>query len=112
MRPCWCRQGERRINGFRDWRFYGSVTEPHERIGKVARSSVGMILDLLLPTQCLACGAAVDRTGALCAECWSRTAFIEPPLCRRCGLPFEVDEDEVVLCGVCLDAPPDSSGAL
>ena len=70
-----------------------------------------MVLDLLLPPQCLACGAAVDRTGALCAECWSRTAFIVPPLCNRCGLPFEVDEGEDVLCGACLDTPPDFDGA-
>ena len=70
-----------------------------------------MVLDLLLPPQCLACGAAVDRTGALCAERWSRTAFIVPPLCNRCGLPFEVDEGEDVLCGACLDTPPDFDGA-
>lgn len=70
-----------------------------------------MVLDLLLPPQCLACGAAVDRTGALCAACWKRTAFIEPPICNRCGLPFEVDEGEDILCGACLDSPPDFDGA-
>ncbi len=66
-----------------------------------------MALDLLLPPLCLACGAAVDRMGTLCADCWQRASFIEPPACACCGSPFEVDEGPGALCAPCLDAPPD-----
>ena len=100
-----------RIDGFQDWRFDASVMRAHERIGKGVRSGVGIVLDFLLPPQCLAFGAAVDRPGTLCAECWNGTAFIKPPICGRCGMQFEVDEGEDVLRGACLDAPPNFDGA-
>ena len=31
----------------------------------------GLLLDALLPPQCLCCGEMVDRQGNLCAPCWS-----------------------------------------
>lgn len=78
------------------------------------------LLDLLLPPRCLACGAAVDRTGSLCAACWGTLHFIDQPLCRHCGRPFDLPpgagegEDGAErgewLCGPCLAQPPAYDG--
>jgi ComF family protein len=48
----------------------------------------GLLLDALLPPQCLCCGEMVDRQGNLCAPCWSSMRFLEQPCCRACGFPF------------------------
>ncbi|WP_231712398.1 ComF family protein [Vineibacter terrae] len=63
-------------------------------------------LDVLLPPQCLSCSAAVDMPGMLCAACWSRIAFITPPLCACCGIPFEVDAGPDTLCAACMAKRP------
>ncbi len=65
----------------------------------------------LLPPLCLACRALVGEAGSLCAECWQGVDFLEAPLCRLCGFPFEydpVDHDPGVeaLCGACLRREP------
>ncbi|HLI11040.1 MAG TPA: ComF family protein [Alphaproteobacteria bacterium] len=64
------------------------------------------LLGAVLPARCLGCGAVVDRPGLLCAPCWSEIAFLGPPLCACCGLPFEVAPGEPALCGACLARHP------
>lgn len=71
-------------------------------VGRIATSA----LDLLLPPRCLACGGLVGQAHSLCADCWRAVSFIAPPLCARCGYPFEFDEGEGALCGVCTRDPP------
>lgn len=66
----------------------------------------GAILDLLLPPRCLKCGAEISGEGALCAECWRGIAFLQPPYCSRCGLPFEVDLGADAICGACAREGP------
>jgi ComF family protein len=73
---------------------------------KVARHGASSVLDLLLPPQCLQCRAPVDRQGLLCAECWRGVAFITPPYCAICGLPFAHDEGPEAICGACAEAAP------
>jgi ComF family protein len=65
-----------------------------------------LLIDLLIPPRCLLCAVPVPRGGGLCADCWGRLSFLGPPLCQRCGLPFEVEGVEASLCGACLVAPP------
>lgn len=70
---------------------------------------LGAVLDLLLPHQCLKCGAVTGGAGALCTRCWAGISFIAPPVCGRCGYPFELGDasggaDGV--CGACLRDPP------
>ena len=65
-----------------------------------------LALDALLPPRCLACAAAVDVPGRLCAGCWSAVDFIAPPQCALCGFPFDYDEGADVLCGACIASPP------
>ncbi|HKR18535.1 MAG TPA: ComF family protein [Stellaceae bacterium] len=64
------------------------------------------LLDLLLPPRCLKCGVEIGGNGALCAECWRGIAFLHPPCCARCGLPFEIDLGAEAICGACARETP------
>lgn len=64
------------------------------------------LLDLLLPPRCLKCGVEIGGDGALCAECWRGIAFLQPPCCARCGLPFEIDLGAEAICGACARETP------
>ncbi len=65
-----------------------------------------LALNAVLPPRCLSCGALVERSGALCGTCWAEIAFLAPPLCACCGLPFEYDLGPGALCGACTHEPP------
>ena len=62
-------------------------------------------LALVLPPLCLSCRAVVAEAGSLCPDCWGKIAFLAPPFCAACGLPFEHDVGPDALCGACLDDP-------
>ena len=65
------------------------------------------VADLLLPPLCPLCATLVGEPGTLCPACWSRLGFIAAPLCRCCGLPFELDPGgDAPLCGACAAQPP------
>jgi ComF family protein len=64
-------------------------------------------LDVLFPPRCLRCGTELEAAGALCVECWPKIAFIAPPQCACCGLPFPFDAGAGALCAACVQAPPD-----
>jgi ComF family protein len=64
------------------------------------------VIDVLLPPRCLACGETVTAAGTLCARCWRGLTFLGRPCCARCGLPFEFDLGESVLCGDCAREAP------
>lgn len=63
-------------------------------------------LDVLLPPRCIGCGDVGPRQGELCAACWSALRFIQPPLCRSCGLPLPHTVVGEPLCGACAASPP------
>lgn len=63
-------------------------------------------LDTLFPPRCFACGEMVGGQGSLCAACWGEVDFISAPMCRHCGMPFEVDAGEGGECMPCLQSPP------
>jgi ComF family protein len=62
-------------------------------------------LDIALPTLCVACREPVDGEG-VCAECWSKLAFIEPPYCPRLGIPFVYDPGPELLSMEAIANPP------
>jgi ComF family protein len=64
------------------------------------------MLDIVLPPRCLKCGTTVDSVGVLCAGCWPGVAFLAPPQCAACGLPFELDLGPAALCGACAGERP------
>ena len=63
-------------------------------------------LGAVLPARCLGCGALVEGPRTLCAACWNEIDFLAPPFCACCGIPFEVDPGEDLLCGACLKRRP------
>src|SRR5271165_5956082 len=65
-----------------------------------------VLLDTLLPPQCLSCRALVDRPGQLCAKCWSGIDFIDGACCAACGLPFDYEVGAGALCGACVGRRP------
>lgn len=64
------------------------------------------LLDVILPPHCLKCGTGVDEPGSLCATCWSEVAFLGPPACAACGLPFEFAVGSGALCASCVRHRP------
>ena len=71
-----------------------------------ARLAMRLILDSLLPPQCLCCNAVVDSPGSLCAACFARFTFITPPVCECCGIPFDGSIIDDLICGACLKDRP------
>jgi ComF family protein len=72
-----------------------------------ARLLARVVLDLLLPHQCLSCNEMVGEQGSLCSECWGRITFPSAPYCDICALPFEIDVGEGSICGACARQAPD-----
>ena len=64
------------------------------------------LLNAILPPLCLGCGEIVASAGSLCAACWQGFAFIAPPQCTRCGVPFAEDLGPQAECAECLVRPP------
>jgi ComF family protein len=62
-------------------------------------------LDIALPTLCVACREPVDGEG-VCAACWSKLSFIEPPYCPRLGIPFVYDPGPELLSMEAIANPP------
>jgi ComF family protein len=57
----------------------------------------------IYPNACQLCGhrRAPAAEGYVCSACWKGLRFIQPPYCRRCGLPFAgaiTDEFECANC--------------
>ncbi len=72
------------------------------------RRGAGLLLDVLLPPQCLTCDAPVGAPGQFCAACFRRTAFVTDPCCGCCGRPFGSPGQGGVsgLCSECRAHPP------
>ncbi len=75
-------------------------------IGSARRRLGRMLVDLVLPPQCLACAQPVTDEGALCAGCWSRLRLIERPFCERLGTPFAYDLGTGALSAEAIADPP------
>src|SRR5690349_24207675 len=74
------------------------------------RHAAKFALDIALPTLCVACREPVDGEG-VCAECWAKLSFIEPPFCPRLGIPFVYDPGPELLSMEAIAHPPAYSRA-
>lgn len=63
-------------------------------------------LDLVTPSLCLSCGAAVGEPASLCVSCWGKLRLIEEPVCDALGTPFAYDQGEGALSAAALADPP------
>ena len=64
---------------------------PDHRLRRAFGYGLARIADVMMPPQCAACAAPLERTAALCPRCWSDVSFIERPYCARLGIPFPYD---------------------
>jgi ComF family protein len=91
-------------------------TAPSRSIGSHARAAFAacrgawthaakFALDIALPTLCVSCREPVDGEG-VCADCWSKLSFIEPPYCPRLGIPFVYDPGPDLLSMEAIANPP------
>jgi ComF family protein len=69
-----------------------------------------LLLDIALPTLCVACREPVDGEG-VCAACWAKLSFIERPYCPRLGIPFVYDPGPDLLSMEAIANPPAYSRA-
>jgi len=62
---------------------------------------INTVLNLVFPTDCVACGEAARdwRLGPLCLQCEGQFTPIEAPFCVRCGFPVAAPESQ---CGACI----------
>lgn len=60
-------------------------------------------LTFLYPDVCQVCHAisATAAEGYVCTECWGNVRFVVPPMCDRCGLPFEGEISDRFECANC-----------
>ena len=65
-----------------------------------------VVLDTLLPPECVKCRAPVADPGNLCGDCFYELSFITEPHCIVCGVPFETEAEQGSTCGSCLAEPP------
>jgi ComF family protein len=71
---------------------------PRPRAGGIAR--------LIWPQRSLITGREVAGPGALEPDLWAKLSFVSPPVCERCGTPFEMAVDAGQVCGACIAHPP------
>jgi ComF family protein len=64
-----------------------------------------LVLDIALPTLCVACREPVDGEG-VCAACWSKLSFIAKPFCPKLGIPFVYDPGPDLLSMEAIANPP------
>lgn len=67
------------------------------------RAAANGALGLVYPENCQLCraGRAGAAEGFVCARCWQGVRFVRPPLCDRCGLPFEGEITTTFECANC-----------
>jgi ComF family protein len=69
------------------------------------RNAARLVLDIALPTLCVACREPVDGEG-VCANCWSKLSFIARPFCPKLGIPFVYDPGPELLSMEAIANPP------
>ncbi|MDB5485660.1 MAG: comF [Tardiphaga sp.] len=69
------------------------------------RSTARLMLDVALPTLCVACREPVAGDG-VCGACWANLSFIEKPYCPRLGIPFVYDPGPDLMSMEAIASPP------
>jgi len=76
------------------------------RFRRGLRGALRLALDMALPPLCPSCREPLGDGIGLCASCWSKLSFIEPPYCARLGIPFLYDPGPGLLSMEAIANPP------
>lgn len=70
-----------------------------------AKAVLEAVTGWVFPNACQLCGGrrATAADGYVCPQCWTGLRFIQPPACRRCGLPFAGAITQEFECANCRD---------
>jgi ComF family protein len=73
------------------------------RLTAFLKSCAESALTFFYPDVCQYCyeSRSTKAEGYVCSECWRNVRFIVPPICDRCGLPFEGEISDVFECANC-----------
>jgi ComF family protein len=82
------------------------VTLHLAQLGHGLRHALRFALDVALPPLCPSCREPLGDGHGLCAACWARLSFIEPPFCARLGIPFVYDPGPGLLSMEAIANPP------
>ena len=80
--------------------------QPITRAAAALQRGGKFILDIALPPLCPSCREPLGDGVGLCAACWSKLSFIEPPYCARLGIPFIYDPGPGLLSMEAIADPP------
>ena len=86
-----------------------SIAASTSRVARIAaplQAVLRFIVDTALPPLCPACRSPLGDGAGLCAACWAKLAFIEPPYCARLGIPFAYDPGPGLLSMEAIANPP------
>jgi predicted amidophosphoribosyltransferase len=86
-------------------RWHAALAAGRHAASRVASRITRLALDIALPTLCLSCREPVQGEG-VCAACWAKLSFIEPPYCPRLGIPFVYDPGPEMLSMEAIASPP------
>jgi ComF family protein len=81
--------------------FRGALKLGRKALDYAARA----VLDIALPTLCVACREPVAGEG-VCSACWASLSFIAEPYCPRLGIPFAYDPGPGLLSMQAIADPP------
>ena len=87
----------------------GSASQDERRLAPIRsglRAAFRLALDVALPPLCPSCREPLGDGIGLCAPCWSKLSFIEPPYCARLGIPFTYDPGPGLLSMEAIADPP------
>jgi ComF family protein len=79
---------------------------PGRQLRRGWRGALWLALDMALPPLCPSCREPLGDGVGLCASCWSKLSFIEPPYCARLGIPFLYDPGPGLLSMEAIANPP------
>jgi ComF family protein len=82
------------------------TSPPGAPFRRTLRGALRFALDLALPPLCPSCREPLGDGIGLCAGCWSKLSFIEPPYCARLGIPFLYDPGPGLLSMEAIANPP------
>ncbi len=71
-----------------------------------ARRLLAAAADMIWPPVSPLSGREVSRPGELDAQDWNAVRFIDRPICRTCGVPFDHPSYDDMDCPACLARPP------
>jgi competence protein ComFC len=76
---------------------------PRRSFTRALKQCAEAALTFVYPDVCQHCheGSATKDEGYVCSQCWRNVRFIVPPICHRCGLPFEGAITDTFECANC-----------